>query len=173
MQILLLLCCLFQPPTIDFPEGMRPPREEIEEAPQPPEVEEFATDELYLISSDVALHIIPSPPGVVQVTPAKSGSVIFSKFAGGKGLEERQVTRANGYVLRGLAAGSVELIILPAGSQDLSEMRRRGLTVRSVQQTDPIQPNPDIPADDVAVAFLAYERAWRAAQGDFSAIASG
>ena len=169
MRLLFLLCLWFQtPPTIDFPEGMRPPRQEIEEAPQPPPVEEFATDELYLISSDVALHIIPSPPGVVQVTPAKSGSVIFSKFAGGKGLEERQVTRANGYVLRGLAAGSVELIILPAGSQDLSDMRRRVLTVRPVQQVDPIQPKPDIPADDVAVAFRTYERAWRAAQSDLA-----
>ena len=168
MQILLLLCCLFQPPAIDFPEGMRQPREEIEEAPQPPEVDEFATDELYLIQSDSGLHVIPSPPGVVQVTAVKSGSVIFSKFAGGRGLEERQVSRANGYVLRGMAAGSVELIILPAGSQDLSDMRRRVLTVRAVQQVDPIIPKPDIPSDDVAVAFRTYERAWRAAQGDLA-----
>lgn len=168
MQILLLICLWLQPPTIDFPEGMQPPREEIEEAPQPPEVDEFSTDELYLIQSDSGLHVIPSPPGVVQVTAVKSGSVIFSKFAGGRGLEERQVTRANGYVLRGMAAGSVELIILPAGSQDLSDMRRRVLTVRSVQQVDPIQPKPDVPADDVAVAFRTYERAWRAAQGDLA-----
>jgi hypothetical protein len=169
MRLLFLLCLWFQtPPTIDFPEGIRPPREEIEEAPQPPEVDEFSTDELYLIQSDSGLHVIPSPPGVVQVTAVKSGSVIFSKFAGGRGLEERQVTRANGYVLRGLAAGSVELIILPAGSQDLSDMRRRVLTVKSIQQVDPITPKPDIPADDVAAAFRAYERAWRAAQGDLA-----
>jgi len=168
MRLLILLCLWCQePPIIDFPEGMKPPRQEIEEAPQPPPVDEFATDELYLISSDVALHIIPSPPGVVQVTPTKSGSVIFSKFAGGKGLEERQITRANGYVLRGMAIGTVELIVLPAGSQDLDGMRRRTLTVTAPgggqDNTQPVRPS-----DDVGVAFAAYERAWRAAQGDLA-----
>jgi hypothetical protein len=146
---------------------MRPPRQEIEEAPQPPPVEEFATDELYLIQSDSGLHVIPSPPGVVQVTAVKSGSVIFSKFAGGKGLEERQVTRANGYVLRGMAIGTVELIVLPAGSQDLSDLRRRTLTVKAPggnqDEMEPVRP-----VDDVAVAFLSYERAWRAAQKDLA-----
>jgi hypothetical protein len=39
---------------------------------------------------------------------------------------------------------------------------------RQVQQVDPITPKPDTPADDVAVAFRAYERAWRAAQGDLA-----
>lgn len=168
MRLLLLLCLWCQaPPAIDFPEGMRPPRQEIEEAPQPPPVDEFATDELYLISSDVVLHIIPSPPGVVQVTPAKSGSVIFSKFAGGKGLEERQITRANGYVLRGMATGTVELIVLPAGSQDLDGMRRRTLTV-TAPGGDQDDTQPVRPSDDVGVAFAAYERAWRAAQGDLA-----
>ena len=168
MRLLFLLCLWFQaPPAIDFPEGVKPPKQEIEEAPQPPPVEEFATDELYLISSDVALHIIPSPPGVVQVTPAKSGSVIFSKFAGGKGLEERQITRANGYVLRGMAIGTVELIVLPAGSQDLDGMRRRTLTVKA-PGGDQDETQPVRPVDDVAVAFATYERAWRVAQGDLA-----
>jgi hypothetical protein len=168
MRLLFLLCLWFQqPPAIDFPEGMTPPKQEIEEVPQPPSVDEFATDELYLISSDVALHIIPSPPGVVQVTPAKSGSVIFSKFAGGKGLEERQITRANGYVLRGLAVGTVELIVLPAGSQDLSDLRRRTLTVKA-PDGDQGDGGPVMPVDDVSVAFLTYERAWRAAQKDLA-----
>lgn len=168
MRLLFLLCLWFQqPPLIDFPEGMTPPRQEIEEAPQPPPVDEFATDELYLISSDVALHIIPSPPGVVQVTPTKSGSVIFSKFAGGKGLEERQVTRANGYVLRGLAVGTVELIVLPAGSQDLADLKRRTLTVKA-PDGDQDNAGPVMPVDDVSVAFLTYERAWRAAQKDLA-----
>ena len=168
MRLLFLLCLWFQqPPAIDFPEGMTPPREEIEEAPQPPPVDEFATDELYLIQSDSGLHVIPSPPGVVQVTAVKSGSVIFSKFAGGKGLEERQITRATGYVLRGLATGTVELIVLPAGSQDLSDLRRRTLTVKA-PGGDQGDGGPVMPVDDVSVAFLTYERAWRAAQKDLA-----
>jgi hypothetical protein len=168
MRLLFFLCLWFQqPPAIDFPEGITPLKQEIEEAPQPPPVDEFATDELYLIQSDSGLHVIPSPPGVVQVTAVKSGSVIFSKFAGGKGLEERQITRANGYVLRGMATGTVELIVLPAGSQDLDGMRRRTLTVTAPgggqDDTQPVRPS-----DDVAVAFREYERAWRAAQGDLA-----
>ena len=165
---LLFLCLLWlqdAPPVIEYPEIARP-QPQVEDVPKPATVDEFKLDELYLIQSDVSLHLIPSPLGVVQVTPVKTGSVIFSRFAGGKGLEERQVTRANGYVLRGIAVGSVELIELQAGSLDLSGERRRMLTV--VAGADPIQPAPVRPADDVGLAFREYERLWRAAQTDLA-----
>jgi hypothetical protein len=93
--------------------------------------------------------------------------VIFSRFAGGKGLEERTVSRANGYVVRGLAAGTAELLILPAGSADVVDLRRRILNVTAAQTTPPDQ-RPQPPADDVAVAFRAYETAWRQAQNDLA-----
>jgi hypothetical protein len=165
-KALFLLLAVLQdgPPAIDFPEGVRP-TPTIEETPTPPPVDEFSVDELYLIQSDVPLHVIPSPPGVVQVTPVKSGSVIFSRFAGGKALEERQVERQHGYVLRGVTLGSVELIVLPAGSQDLGEMRRRTLTVRQGTQQEQQQAKP---ADDVAKAFADYERMWRSLQRDLA-----
>jgi hypothetical protein len=89
---------------------------------------------------------------------------VFSKFAGGQGLEERQVTRKNGYILRGLQPGTVELIVLPSGSQDLGQLRRRTLTIRaggSQQQ----QPQP---TDDVGQAFREYERTWRSLQRDLA-----
>jgi hypothetical protein len=165
---LLFLCLLWlqdSPPAIEFPETSKP-TPQVDDTPKPAPVDEFKLDELYLIQSDVSLHLIPSPPGVVQVTSAKSGSVIFSRFAGGQGLEERQVERQHGYVVRGLAAGSVELIVLPTGSQDLSEMRRRVLTV--IAGADPIQPAPVIPTDEVGLAFREYERLWRAAQVDLA-----
>lgn len=153
-------------PNIEFPEGMRPPAPQIEETPEPPPVDAFAVDELYLIQADSGLHIIPSPSGIVQVTSAQSGSVVFSKFAGGQGLEERQITRQHGYILRGLQPGNVELLVLPAGSQDLSGLRRRTLTIKAATPTpDTVQP---MPLDDVSVAFVTYERAWRAAQKDLA-----
>jgi len=93
--------------------------------------------------------------------------VIFSRFAGGKGLEERTVTRANGYVIRGLAAGTAELLILPAGSADVTDLRRRILNVTAAQTTPP-DGRPQPPADEVAVAFRAYEAAWRQAQSDLA-----
>lgn len=163
---LFLLCLLWlqDQPTIEFPEGVRPPAPAIEETPQPAPVDAFAIDELYLIQSDSDLHLIPSPSGIVQVTAATQGSVVFSKFAGGQGLEERQVTRQHGYILRGLQPGTVELIVLPAGSQDLGQLRRRTLTIRAGQQQQE-QPQP---TDDVGQAFREYERTWRSLQRDLA-----
>jgi hypothetical protein len=165
--LILLLMMLQDVPTIEFPEPPQP-APQIEDEPQPqPTVDTFATDQLYLIQSDLSLVILASPAGVLQVTPARQGSVIFSRFAGGKGLEERTVTRANGYVVRGLAAGTAELLILPAGSADVVDLRRRILNVTAAQTTPPDQ-RPQPPADDVAVAFRAYEVAWRQAQSDLA-----
>ena len=163
---LLLLCLLWlqDAPQIEFPEGVRPPTPVVEPEPEPTTVDTFSTDELYLIQADSDLHLIPSPSGIVQVTSAKSGSVVFSKFAGGQGLEERQVTRAHGYILRGLQPGTVELIVLPAGSQDLGQLRRRTLTIRaggSQQQETQL-------TDDVGQAFREYERNWRSLQRDLA-----
>jgi hypothetical protein len=139
-----------------------------EERTEPqPNADTFSTDQLYLIQSDISLVILASPAGVLQVTPAKQGAVIFSRFAGGSGLEEKQITRANGYVVRGLAAGTAELLVLPAGSADVTDLRRRILTVTAAQTTPPNN-RPQPPADDVAAAFRQYEAAWREAQGQLA-----
>jgi hypothetical protein len=164
---LLLLMMLQDVPTIEFPEPLQP-TPQIEDEPQPIQTADtFSTDQLYLIQSDLSLVILASPAGVLQVTPARQGSVIFSRFAGGKGLEERLFTRANGYIVRGLAAGTAELLILPAGSADVVDLRRRILNVTAAQTTPP-DGRPQPPADDVAVAFRAYEVAWRQAQSDLA-----
>jgi hypothetical protein len=164
----LLLSLLQDGQTIEFPEPLQPaPVIEQERTEPAPSADTFATDQLYLIQSDISLVILASPAGVLQVTPAKQGAVIFSRFAGGSGLEEKQVTRANGYVVRGLAAGTAELLILPAGSADVTDLRRRILTVTAAQTTPPDQ-RPQPPADDVAAAFRAYELAWREAQGQLA-----
>jgi hypothetical protein len=165
---LLLLSLLQDGQTIEFPEPPEPAPVIQEERTEPaPNADTFSTDQLYLIQSDISLVILASPAGVLQVTPAKQGSVIFSRFAGGSGLEEKQITRANGYVVRGMAAGTAELLILPAGSADVTDLRRRILTVTAAQTTPP-DGRPRPPADDVAAAFRAYELAWREAQGQLA-----
>lgn len=163
---LFLLCLLWlqDAPQIEFPEGVRPPTPVVEPEPEPTPVDTFAVDELYLIQSDSDLHLIPSPSGIVQVTAAPQSSVVFSRFAGGSGLEERQVTRQHGYILRGLQPGTVELIVLPAGSQDLGQLRRRTLTIRAGGSQDQQQQ----PTDDVGQAFREYERNWRSLQRDLA-----
>jgi hypothetical protein len=165
--ILLLLTMLQDGNAIEFPEPPAPSPVVVDDTQPQPSVDTFATDQLYLIQSDIALVILASPAGVLQVTPAKQGAVIFSRFAGGKGLEEKTVTRANGYVVRGLAAGTAELLILPAGSADLTDLRRRILNVTAAETTPP-DGRPQPPADDVAAAFRAYEKSWRAAQGELA-----
>ena len=165
--IILLLALLQDTPAITFPEPLRPdPAPVIEDGPKPT-ADTFQTDQLYLIQSDVALVVLASPAGVLQVTPAKSGAVIYSRFAGGQALEERQVTQQFGYIVRGLAAGTAELLILPAGSADLTDLRRRILNVTAAETTPP-DGRPQPPADDVAAAFRQYEKAWRSAQGDLA-----
>ena len=165
--IFLLLTMLQDGNAIELPEPPAP-APVIQDDMQPqPSVDTFSTDQLYLIQSDIALVILASPAGVLQVTPAKQGAVIFSRFAGGKGLEERSITRANGYVVRGLAAGTAELLILPAGSADLQDLRRRILSVTAAETTPPDK-RPQPPADDVAAAFRQYEKAWRSAQGELA-----
>lgn len=163
---LLLLCLLWlqDQPQIEFPEGVRPPTPVVEPEPEPTLVDTFAVDELYLIQSDSDLHLIPSPSGIVQVTAATQSSVVFSRFAGGSGLEERQVTRQHGYILRGLQPGTVELIVLPAGSQDLGQLRRRTLTIRAGNGQD----QQATPTDDVGQAFREYEKNWRSLQRDLA-----
>lgn len=76
--------------------------------------------------------------------------------------------RQHGYVLRGLKIGTIELLILPAGSQDLGELRRRTLTITGQQVRPDVEPDSVMPLDDVSVAFVAYERAWRKAQGELA-----
>jgi len=165
--LLLLLTMLQDGNAIEFPEPPAPSPVVVDDTAPQPSVDTFSTDQLYLIQSDLSFVILASPAGVLQVTPAKQGSVIYSRFAGGKGLEERQITRANGYIVRGLAAGTAELLILPAGSADDVGLRRRILNVTAAQTTPPDQ-RPQPPADDVAAAFRAYEKSWRAAQGELA-----
>jgi len=155
MKIILLLLTMLQDGNaIEFPEPPAPAPVVVDDTQPQPSVDTFSTDQLYLIQSE-------------QVTPAKQGAVIFSRFAGGKGLEEKTVTRANGYVVRGLAAGTAELLILPAGSADLTDLRRRILNVTAAETTPP-DGRPQPPADDVAAAFRAYEKSWRAAQSELA-----
>jgi hypothetical protein len=107
MRLFILLASLLQDgQTIEFPEPPQPAPVIQEERTEPqPNADTFSTDQLYLIQSDISLVILASPAGVLQVTPAKQGAVIFSRFAGGSGLEEKQITRANGYVVRGHGCG--------------------------------------------------------------------
>ena len=157
---LLLLFALLQDggSGIEFPQG----QVQQEVAPAPRAIDTLYLDEFYLIQSDVPLLILSSPLGVVDVTASKKGTIVNSKFAGGSGKNEvRTVEREWGYLVNGMAAGAVELIVIPAGTTDLSTMRRALLQVQARKGQSA---SPD-PQDEVDVAFLQYEREWREIQG--------
>lgn len=156
---LLLLFALLQ----DGGSGIEFPMGQVmqEAAPAPRPIDTLFLDEFYLIQSDVPLLILSSPVGVVDVTASKKGTIVNSKFAGGSGKNEvRTVEREWGYLVNGMAGGTVELIVIPAGTTDLSAMRRALLQVQA-RKGQTINPDPQ---DEVDVAFLQYEREWRQIQ---------
>jgi hypothetical protein len=165
VKTLLLLILLLQDGPIVFPDLTRP-------VPPPPppvrpeRVDAFSVEDIYLIESDLPLHVLASPSGVVEVEQEQQGTVIRGKFAGGNGLlERRKISRTNGYLVTAAAPGQVELIVLPAAATETLEVRR--VALRVVGRADP-SPEPERQQDAVAQAFRAYEAAWRQAQTDLA-----
>ena len=165
MKTLLLLLLLLQDGPIVFPDLTRP-------TPPPPppvrpeRVDSFQVEDIYLIESDLPLHVLASPSGIVEVEQEQQGTVIRGKFAGGNGLlERRKVSRTHGYLVTAAMPGQVELIVLPAAAMETLEVRR--VSLRVVGRAEP-SPEPERPQDAVAQAFRAYEAAWRQAQSDLA-----
>ena len=165
MKTLLLLLLLLQDGPIVFPDLTRP-------TPPPPppvrpeRVDSFAVEDIYLIESDLPLHVLASPSGVVEVEQEQHGTVIRGKFAGGNGLlERRKISRTHGYLVTAAMPGQVELIVLPAAATETLEVRR--VALRVVGRAEP-SPEPERPQDAVAQAFRTYEQAWRQAQSDLA-----
>ena len=165
MKTILLLFLLLQDGPIVFPDLTRP-------TPPPPppvrpeRVDSFQVEDIYLIESDLPLHVLASPSGVVEVEQEQQGTVIRGKFAGGNGLlERRKVSRTHGYLVTAAMPGQVELIVLPAAATETLEVRR--VALRVVGRAEP-SPEPERPQDAVAQAFRVYEQAWRQAQSDLA-----
>jgi len=166
MSLLLAVMLALQEgtPAIVFPVG--PAAQDAQ--PVPPAVDSISTDEWYLIESDVALVVLDSPAGLVQVRQTKQGAVLLGKFAGVKGITERTIERQFGYLVRGMAEGQVELLVFPSGGLDPADLQRRRLTVRAVVDPDLPGPVRPLPTDPVSVAFRQYEQEWRTAQGEMA-----
>lgn len=163
MRILIFLISLIDDPAIVFPTSESRP-----EKPEVQSVETFDIDQLYLVQSDSPLVIDSIPEGIVSVTEAETGTIIRSRFAGGtEKAETRKVEKGNGYLIEGVSAGSVTLLIRTEPATRETEVVRKILTVTSSRRPD-VQPEPVMPLDDVSVAFLVYERSWRKAQGELA-----
>lgn len=163
MRLLFMLLVMLQEgrPAIDLPQPVNPPPQPV----MPEAVTAFDSDQIYLIQSDVALHVFASPAGVVEITPEPEGTRIRGRFAGGsKATESRKVSRKFGYLVEGIATGKVELLVLPVGSGEPPDLQRILLEVTAPQLPQP-PPRPQ-PVDELARWCVGYEAAWRKAYSE-------
>lgn len=105
---------------------------------------------LYLIPSDEPFILIDSPPGRVKITRKSGPREYTAKFLDGNGkYEDRTVTAKHIAEVRAIAAGRVELIHVPGGAADESQITRMLLDANKASQPPPVippgPPEPDGP----------------------------
>ena len=104
--------------------------------PAPKAVANLAVDELYVVQSDEDVQLLASPPGVVTVTREQGPLKIRGLFVGNKIVSTRTYQKKNVFIVERIAAGDVELLLVPAG-----KVERR--VVGDDEPAPPPKPKPD------------------------------
>lgn len=127
------------------PAGIRLPESAVP-TPMPTPVlavSRLAADEYYVVDSDVPLIVLASPEGFVSVTEDVGPLKLKGKFADGLGkVETRTYKGKHVFTVDAVAAGKVELLIVPIGG-DAKSVIRRTLEVTGAR------PPPDCPPPPV------------------------
>lgn len=141
--------------------------------PTPQPVTEIAEDTWYVIDSEVPLIVLASRVGFVSVTEDEGPMKIRGKFSDGSGkVETRTYQGKHIYTVEVVARGQVELLVVPRGVQEESQILRRTLSVVGPRPPPdpivdpPVPPGPDIdpvPVTGFRVLFLTDENADSAA----------
>lgn len=109
----------------------------------PVPVNSLSEDTWYVVESQVQLIVLHSPAGHVAVQPEEGPVKVRGRFADGTGKTE---TRTFGskylYFVNAVKAGSIELLIVPIGVSEESEVIRQPLTVMGLQPIPPPKPEP-------------------------------
>lgn len=117
------------------------------EAPKP--VDTLPADTWYIIESSEPLIVLASPVGLVTVEAETGPMKIRGKFADGSGKSEtRTLSSKFLYTVEAVAKGNVELLIVPAGATESSDVIRQTLTVMGQGPQPPPEPkpyDPDVP----------------------------
>jgi|GEM_PF-5274974 len=165
MRLLLLFLCLFDEPTIiEFPSSEITPVKPVVQS-----VETFDIEQLYLIQSDSVLVIDAVPEGVVAITEVTSQTVIRSRFAGGsERAETRKVEKLNGYLVEGVIAGEVTLLVRSEPVTRNTEVTRKKLKITDVVKVDPINVEPAVVKDEIDLLFDQDKANWRNLQKTLS-----
>jgi len=124
------------PPVIDSGDGPHP-------------VATVSGEEFYVLQSAAEVVIVTSPPGLVDVTHELGPLIARGRFAGGGGkVETRLLEAVNLYFIDARQAGQTELIVIPIGMTDASQIQRQLVTVQ-LGPNPPPKPDPDPdPVDD-------------------------
>jgi len=127
-----------------------PPVTEPSDKPHP--VATVSSEEFYVLQSATEVVIVTSPPGLVEVTHELGPLIARGRWAGGGGkVETRLLEAAHLYFVDARQAGKTELIVIPIGMTDASQIQRQLVTVQLGPQPPP-PPDPvdedQIPVDD-------------------------
>jgi len=110
---------------------------------EPVAVSTLTADSWYVIESDAPLIVLSSPTGLVQVQADEGPLRVRGIFADGTGeTETRTYQSKNLYFVNAIKAGSTELLVVPVGVSDESQIVRQVLTV-TVGPRPPPGPGPE------------------------------
>lgn len=114
--------------------------------PKPPgtvRVSELAADTWYVVESSIPLIFLHSPTGCVAVSHEEGPVKIRGKFADGTGgIETRTYKLPHVYSVNAVAAGKIELLIIPEGVKAEKDILRQQLTVMGQAPNPPPKPDP-------------------------------
>lgn len=110
---------------------------------EPTQVTELAEDEWYIVEADVPCLVLTSRQEYVKVTKDEGPLKLRGKFAGGKGKIETRVCQGKWiYTIEAQKKGDVELLIVPVGISEESQVLRQILTVMGGGPKPPPGPGP-------------------------------
>ena len=129
------------------PAPVNPPVADPVDVPHP--VATVSGEEFYVLQSAAEVVIVTSPPGLVEVTHELGPLIARGRFAGGGGKVETRLLEADHlYFIDARQAGQTELIVIPIGMTDASQIQRQLVTVQ-LGPNPPPKPDPDPdPVDD-------------------------
>lgn len=157
ISLLLLLAILpIDDPLVVFP-AAPPAVVVVDQTPQPQPIDKLAADEVLVLALPQRIALVSVPEGLVAIeeTQQEPGAsiVIRSRFAGGTGAVERRKFGAPFvYEITAKAAGSVELIAVPLGLTDPTQIQRQRITLTAggIMPVTPVPVTPPKPVGPVA-----------------------
>jgi hypothetical protein len=132
----------------DLPQDMNPDPKPMEPVP----VTDLMSGELYVIESlEQPCLVLDSRKGFVTIKKMTGPVTFYAKFSDGavRELEEERTYAGKYiYVVRALAKGSVELMVVPEGTAEEDSVMRRTLNVMGIAPIPPPDPKPPDPDVD-------------------------